>query len=70
VHLTQLGTDPRFPTVERERVAWRPGGADREFVLELEELFRPIRMLWADNRKLRSVDFPHTADDSRLRIDD
>jgi len=34
--------DAQFPTVERECVAWRPEGAEVEFVLELEELFRPI----------------------------
>jgi Uma2 family endonuclease len=30
-----------FPTVERERVTWEPGGAP-PFALELAELFRPI----------------------------
>jgi Uma2 family endonuclease len=32
----------QFPTIERETVKWLPEGADEEFVLELEELFRPI----------------------------
>ncbi len=31
-----------FPTVERQRVTWRPAGANEEFVLEFKELFRPI----------------------------
>jgi Uma2 family endonuclease len=31
-----------FSTVERERVAWRPAGSGKEFVLELAELFKPI----------------------------
>jgi Uma2 family endonuclease len=31
-----------FPAVERERVRWRPEGVDEEFVLQLEQLFRPI----------------------------
>jgi Uma2 family endonuclease len=34
--------DDTFPTVERERVTWRPEGAGEEFVLELVELFRAI----------------------------
>ena len=33
--------DARFPTVERERVAWDPGGT-AAFTVELAELFRPI----------------------------
>ncbi len=31
-----------FPITERERVRWRPEGAEVEFVLDLAELFRPI----------------------------
>jgi Uma2 family endonuclease len=31
-----------FPAVERERLVWRPSGADGPFTLTLEELFRPI----------------------------
>ncbi len=31
-----------FPTVERERVRWKPEGVEEEFVLDLEELFKPI----------------------------
>jgi Uma2 family endonuclease len=34
--------EDQFPTVERKRVTWKPEGADEEFVLELEELFKPI----------------------------
>jgi len=34
--------DAQFPTVERKRVGWRPEGAEEEFVLDLEGLFRPI----------------------------
>ena len=30
------------PVVERTRVTWRPEGADAEFELELEDLFRPL----------------------------
>jgi Uma2 family endonuclease len=29
-------------TVERERVKWKPEGVEEEFVLDLEELFKPI----------------------------
>ncbi len=32
----------QFPTVERERVTWKPGGMSDEFVLDLEGLFKPI----------------------------
>ena len=32
----------QFPTVEREVVKWKPLGVDEEFVLELDELFKPI----------------------------
>ena len=32
----------RFPTVERERVKWKPEGVEEEFVLNLAELFKPI----------------------------
>ena len=31
-----------LPIVERERVAWHPGGAGRAFSLDLKDLFRPI----------------------------
>ncbi len=31
-----------FPTTEREQSTWLPEGADKEFVLELAELFKPI----------------------------
>jgi len=31
-----------FPKVERRRVTWRPVGVEEEFVLDLEELFKPI----------------------------
>jgi Uma2 family endonuclease len=31
-----------FPTVERERVKWKPDGAEEEFALDFEELFKPI----------------------------
>ena len=31
-----------FPVLERERLVWRPVGADEPFSLSLEELFRPI----------------------------
>jgi len=34
--------DDTFPTTERERVGWRPVGAEEEFLLELGELFKPI----------------------------
>jgi Uma2 family endonuclease len=34
--------DASFPTVERERIAWRPAGAEHALVVELGELFRPI----------------------------
>jgi Uma2 family endonuclease len=34
--------EDHFPTVERERVTWKPEGVNEEFVLELEELFKPI----------------------------
>ncbi len=32
----------RFPTVEHERVVWRPAGATIPCVIELAELFRPL----------------------------
>ncbi len=32
----------QFPTVERERVTWKPEGVQEEFVLDLAELFKPI----------------------------
>jgi len=31
-----------FPVTERVRVRWRPEGADAEFTLDMEKLFRPI----------------------------
>jgi Uma2 family endonuclease len=31
-----------FPTVERERVRWKPEGVEQAFVLDFEELFKPI----------------------------
>jgi Uma2 family endonuclease len=31
-----------FPTVERERVKWKPEGVEEAFLLDLEELFKPI----------------------------
>jgi Uma2 family endonuclease len=34
--------ETRFPVVERERVTWHPAGAGRPFILDLQELFRPI----------------------------
>ena len=34
--------DTTFPTFERERLVWHPAGAGEPFMLELEELFRPI----------------------------
>ena len=32
----------QFPKVERERVRWKPSGVEEAFVLDLEELFKPI----------------------------
>jgi Uma2 family endonuclease len=32
----------QFPTIERERVKWKPEGAAESFVLELAELFKPV----------------------------
>ena len=32
----------QFPKVERERVKWKPDGAEEEFVLNLKELFKPL----------------------------
>ena len=34
--------DAQFPTIERERVEWKPEGAKEPFVLDLAELFKPI----------------------------
>jgi Uma2 family endonuclease len=31
-----------FPAIERERLIWRPAGANTLFTLSLEELFRPL----------------------------
>jgi len=42
-HEIELWTpDVLFPTVERERVKWAPGGASQPLVIELAELFKPI----------------------------
>jgi Uma2 family endonuclease len=41
--LVELWTpEAEFPTVERERLIWHPTGAGRPFILELNDLFRPI----------------------------
>ena len=41
--LVELWTpDAEFPTIERERLTWHPTGAGRPFILELNDLFRPI----------------------------
>ena len=32
----------RFPAIERARLSWKPAGAGTAFVLDLEDLFRPI----------------------------
>jgi len=34
--------EAQFPSTERECIVWQPNAADEEFVLRLEELFRPI----------------------------
>lgn len=34
--------DDAFPRVEQQRLTWHPAGAGLPFILELEELFRPI----------------------------
>ena len=34
--------EAQFPAVERERVRWKPSGVEEAFVLNLEELFKPI----------------------------
>jgi Uma2 family endonuclease len=34
--------DAHFPSVERRFTRWKPEGAEKELVLDLEELFRPI----------------------------
>lgn len=34
--------ESRFPTTEREAVAWKLKGATREFLVEIEQLFKPI----------------------------
>ena len=34
--------DSAFPVIAKERLIWRPMGADRAFTLALEELFRPV----------------------------
>lgn len=41
--LAEVWTPPsRLPLVERHRLVWSPAAAHQPFVLELEELFRPI----------------------------
>jgi len=34
--------EAQFPSVERERVVWKPAEADEALELELEQLFRPV----------------------------
>jgi Uma2 family endonuclease len=34
--------EAQFPSIEHERVVWRPKKAEEEFMLELEVLFKPI----------------------------
>jgi Uma2 family endonuclease len=34
--------EDQFPKVERERVEWKPEGVNEAFVLDLDELFKPI----------------------------
>ena len=34
--------EAQFPSIEREGLVWKPEEAAEAFVLELEELFRPI----------------------------
>src|SRR5438034_30880 len=34
--------EARFPTIERERLTWKPEGAKDSFVLDLGELLKPI----------------------------
>ena len=42
-HLVEVWTpDAVMPTVERERVEWRPAGAADLFVLSVPDLFRPL----------------------------
>ena len=41
-HIEVWTPDDTVPTLERERVTWRPVGAREELVLELEKLFEPI----------------------------
>lgn len=39
----EVWTPPaEFPQIEHERLIWHPAGATQPFVLELEELFRPL----------------------------
>ncbi len=42
-HVVEVWTpDASLPSIERERLVWRPVGTQRVFTLRLEELFRPI----------------------------
>lgn len=42
-HLVEVWTpESRFPTVERDRIVWQPEGASGEFVLRIDDLFKPI----------------------------
>ncbi len=41
-HLEVWTPDDTAPVVERERVTWRPEGADEELAVELGALFEPI----------------------------
>src|SRR2546425_4871905 len=34
--------DAELPTIETQRLVWRPAGARQPFTLELAELFRPV----------------------------
>jgi len=34
--------EARFPTIERERLSWKPEGAKQSLAVELAELFKPI----------------------------
>jgi Uma2 family endonuclease len=34
--------EDQFPTVDRERVRWKPERVEQEFVMDLAELFKPI----------------------------
>jgi len=42
-HVVEVWTpDASLPSIERERLVWRPVGTQRVFAIRLEELFRPI----------------------------